>query len=118
MAEAAGDAAARLALAVFVRRAAAGIAAAATALDRLDAVVFTGGIGARAGPIRRRILGRLAILGVERDPAFDVEPAADPATADDVSEPRSGPAIARIVAREDVVIAEATVEIAGGGAAR
>jgi hypothetical protein len=49
---------------------------------------------------------------------FDVEPAADPATADDVSEPRSGPAIARIVAREDVVIAEATVEIAGGGAAR
>ena len=118
LAEAAGDAAARLALAVFVRRAAAGIAAAATALDRLDAVVFTGGIGARAGPIRRRILGRLAVLGVDRDVAFDVPPAADPATADDVSEPRSGPAIARIVAREDVVIAEATVEIAGGGAAR
>jgi acetate kinase len=114
-AEAAGDAAARLALAVFVRRAAAGIAAAATALDRLDAVVFTGGIGARAGSIRRRIVGRLTVLGF--DPEDDFEPSADRETDDDLTERRSGPAIARIVAREDIVIAEATAEIAGGSPA-
>jgi len=113
-AEAAGDAAARLALAVFVRRAAAGIAAAATALDRIDAIVFTGGIGAHAGPVRRRILGRLAILGVERHPALDDELPADPETSDDLAAPRSGPAIARINAREDIIIAEQATSLAGG----
>ena len=39
------QAAAALALAMFVRRVAAGVAAAATALERLDAIVFTAGIG-------------------------------------------------------------------------
>jgi len=41
----AGDAGARLGLQMFARHAAAAIAAATTALDRLDALVFTGGIG-------------------------------------------------------------------------
>lgn len=99
--EADGDEAARLALAVFVRRAAAGIAAAATALERLDAVVFTGGIGEHSAPIRGRILGRLAMLGV--DGARD----ADSTAAEWVLESRTGPAVVVVRAREDVVIAEA-----------
>jgi acetate kinase len=99
--EADGDEAARLALAVFVRRAAAGIAAAATALERLDAVVFTGGIGEHSAPIRGRILGRLAMLGV--DGARD----ADSTAAEWVLESRTGPPVVVVRAREDVVIAEA-----------
>ena len=112
-AEAGGDPAARLALAVFVRRAAAGIAAAATALDRLDAIVFTGGIGAHAGPIRRRIVERLATLGVDPAVGLEVGHDGDPVTADGLVSGRSGPAIVRIVAREDVVIAEQAASIAG-----
>ncbi|MEO5941361.1 MAG: acetate/propionate family kinase [Candidatus Limnocylindrales bacterium] len=114
-AEATGDQMARLALAVFVRRAAAGIAAAATALDRLDAIVFTGGIGAHAGPVRRRILDRLAVVGVERDPAGGFGSGVDHEIADAADEPTSGPAIVRIAAREDVVIAEQAASIAADG---
>ena len=108
-AEADGDDAARLALAVFVRRAAAGIAAAATALPRVDVLVFTGGIGEHSSEIRRRIVGRLSPLGVDglRD--------AEPATAEWVLEARSGPAIAVVRAREDVVVAEAAAALAGRG---
>jgi acetate kinase len=110
-AEASGDEAARLALAVFVRRAAAGIAAAATTLRRLDAIAFTGGIGEHSGPIRRRILGRLATLGVESALA-DEAGRAGAGAADWALESRTGPAIVAIHAREDVVIAEAAASLA------
>ena len=63
-AAAAGDEAAALALAMFADRAAAGIAAAATALPHLDAIVFTGGIGAYAGATRAAIAERLAVISV------------------------------------------------------
>ena len=46
--EARGDEAAALAIEMFVRRAAAGIAAATTHLASVDAIVFTGGIGEHA----------------------------------------------------------------------
>ena len=49
------DERAALALALFVRSVAAAIAATATALPRLDAIVFTGGIGENAGELRARI---------------------------------------------------------------
>ncbi len=116
-AEAADDDAARLALAVFVRRAASGIAAAATALDRLDAIVFTGGIGANAGPIRRRIGGRLATLGVDPAIVDDIGQSGDPETPDSVVVGRSGPMLVRINAREDVILAEQAASVAAGGAA-
>ena len=59
-----GNADAALAVDMFVARAAAGIAGAATGLVRWDALVFTGGIGERAGGVRRDIVSRLATLGV------------------------------------------------------
>jgi acetate kinase len=68
-AEAGGDERSVLALAMFVRRAAAAIAAAATALPRLDAIVFTGGIGSNSAPMRERIASRLGSLGVSPDGA-------------------------------------------------
>jgi acetate kinase len=113
-AEADGDEAARLALAVFVRRAAAGIAAAATALSRLDAIVFTAGIGEHSTEIRSRILGRLGPLGIASDAASGSRHP-EAVTGDWSVERRSGPAILRIAAREDVVIAAAAAGIATGG---
>jgi acetate kinase len=101
VAEAAGDDPAALALELFVRRAAAGIAAAATCLPAIDAVVFTGGIGENSGRMRARIAASLAVLGIPTIPDDDVH-------EDDVlTDPAGAPAVLRIQAREDIVIAEA-----------
>jgi acetate kinase len=96
-----GDRRAALALAIFARRAAEGIAAAATALPRLEALVFTGGIGENAGALRADIVRRLTPLGVDAiDPAESGE--------DRVLNPGRGRvSLLRVEAREDVVIAEA-----------
>ena len=98
-AEEEGDDDAALALELFVRRAAAGIAASASALPVLDAVVLTGGIGENSGPVRARIVGRLAVLGVRRIADEDVREDALLSEVDD------RPAVLRVAAREDVVIA-------------
>jgi len=95
-----GDQRAALAIEIFVRRAAEGIAAAAAALERLDALVFTGGIGENAAHVRARIVQRLAVLGIARIPSA--------AVSDDAVLSPSGasPAVMRIESREDLVIAE------------
>ncbi len=98
---AAGDGNAELAVELFARRTAQGIAAAATALPRLDGLVFTGGIGEHAAPVRARIVGRLGMLGLS--------PSLGDAEGDAVLAARgAGPAVLRVTAREDLVIAEAT----------
>jgi len=56
-----------LALAVYVHRVTAAVAASAAALGGLDAVAFTGGIGEHSALVRTRVCERLAFLG-----AFDV----------------------------------------------
>ena len=104
-AEATGDARAALAIDLFVRRAAAGIAAAATTLPALDVIVFTGGIGEHASSVRTRICARRAGLGVS--PTEDVE-AREGVLVDGVS---GRPAIVVVHSREDVVIAEATAAL-------
>ena len=106
-AEATGDEAAGLALEMFTRRAAAGIAAATTCLPSVDAIVFTGGIGENSAVIRARIAGRLGILGVPPIPTGEMAEDRVLATASGV------PAVLRIESREDIVIAEAVVEVVG-----
>ncbi|HTK45485.1 MAG TPA: acetate/propionate family kinase [Patescibacteria group bacterium] len=64
---AADDAAAVLARDVYVHRLSAGIAAMAAALPRVDAVVFTGGVGENAAEIRARALAGVPFLAVELD---------------------------------------------------
>jgi acetate kinase len=58
---------ARLALGVYVHRLRAGIAAMASALGGLDALVFTGGVGENAPEVRRLAADGLAFLGVAID---------------------------------------------------
>ncbi len=63
------------AIELFCRSVAKEIAAAATVLDGLDAIVFTAGIGEHAAPVRQRICDRLAWLGVRLDPAVNAKSA-------------------------------------------
>jgi acetate kinase len=72
-AAASGDTRAQLALDVFVHRLAKAIAALVTSLDRLDALVFTGGIGENSDLVRRLVLSRLAFLGLTEDPQANAD---------------------------------------------
>lgn len=60
---------ARLALDVFALRVAQGIAAMATHLGGLDDLVFSGGIGSRAAPVRTAVVAYLRWLGLALDEA-------------------------------------------------
>ena len=100
-----GNQRARLAIDMFVSRAAAGIAAIATALPRLDALVFTGGIGERSGSARSAIVRRLRPLGLGALAATDVRNDAV------ISQSESAVAVLRVEAREDAVIARQTAEL-------
>jgi acetate kinase len=100
-----GNKRARLAIEMFVGRAAAGIAAAATALPRLDALVFTGGIGEHSPSVRSAIIGRLVPLGLGPLPASDVRNDAV------ISPSGSAVAVLRVEAREDAVIARQVAEL-------
>lgn len=102
----AGDRAARLALDLFAARAAMAIAAAATWLDRVDAVVFTGGIGEHAGGVRAAIVRRLAVLGAEA--------VGDDEAGGDRMLSGGPPAILRIEAREELVMARAAAGLLSG----
>jgi len=66
-ARARGDARAALAIDVFCYRLAKGLLALGAALERVDALVFTGGIGEHAAPIRAQTLEQLKLLGPRLD---------------------------------------------------
>ena len=108
-AAASGDHRAQLALDIFVRQASQGIAAAAASLSRLDALVFTGGIGEHAAQVRAAITAGLGLLGVAPVAAADV-------SGDGIlSDPASTPAVLRITAREDIVIARRAAQTTSAG---
>ncbi|OOE49999.1 acetate kinase [Salinivibrio kushneri] len=59
---------------VFCHRLAKYVASYTATLDgRLDAIVFTGGIGENSGPIRELVLERLSLLGVDVDKARNLK---------------------------------------------
>jgi acetate kinase len=66
-AAAAGDADCELAVAVFCHRVARSLLGLAAGLERVDALVFSGGIGEHAAQVRVRILGHLGILRPQID---------------------------------------------------
>jgi acetate kinase len=63
------DPRAREAIELFAYRIGRGLGSLAAALGGLDALVFTGGIGEHAGPVRAMACERAAWLGVVLDPA-------------------------------------------------
>ena len=94
---------ARLALAVYAYRIAVAVGAMTVALDGLDAIVFTAGVGERSAFVRERVCVPLRHLGVEVDPVRNraATPDAEVQTAS------SAVRIAVLGAREDVVAARA-----------
>ena len=100
----AGDPVGQLALAVYLHRLRAGIAAMTAALGGLDALVFTAGVGERSAEIRAGATEGLDFLGVAIDPGRNAG-----ATGD--MEISAAGAMARTLvlhAREDLQIAHET----------
>ena len=67
----AGDPAGTLGLAVYVHRLRAGVAAMAAAMNGLDALVFTGGVGEHASEVRADAASGLGFIGVVVDPGLN-----------------------------------------------
>ena len=105
-----GDERAALALGVFTYRLAQAIAAMATSLGGVDALVFTAGIGEGSASFRARVCSRLGFLGVELDPAANDAARGDAEIAADSSSAR----VTVVTAREDVVIARAVFALVSG----
>jgi acetate kinase len=70
------DPRARVAIELFAYRTAREIGSLAAALGGLDALIFTGGIGENAAPVRELVCKHCAWLGVEIDPAANAHHAA------------------------------------------
>jgi acetate kinase len=97
---AAGDADARLALDVYVHRLRAGIAAMVAAMNGLDVIVWTGGVGERAPAVRAEAANGLGFLGVRINHDANLT-----ATGDrDVSARAANVQTLVITAREDLEI--------------
>jgi len=110
-AAAAGHERAQLALEVFVHRLAKAIAALVVGLERLDALVFTGGIGENSVLVRSRVLARLGFLGL----AEDAEANAGHGRAARGRISPDGPVLAMVVPTdEELLIARDTARLVGG----
>ena len=68
-----GHARAALAIDVFCYRLAKAVLALGAGLERIDALVFTGGIGEHAAPIRAQTLAQLRVLGAEVDSSLNAD---------------------------------------------
>jgi acetate kinase len=90
-----------LALGVFTYKVAQAVGAMTTALGGIDALVFTGGIGEHAGPVRTAVCDRLRFLGVELDLH------ANERAAGEISSSHSAVRVHVVPAREDVIVARA-----------
>jgi acetate kinase len=104
---AAGDPASALALEVFVHRVSREIAAAATSLGRLDALVFTGEIGWDQPEIRDAVCRRLALLGVEPPARADLD------TDGAISAPGAVVPVLTVRPREELQLARDTLGALG-----
>jgi len=100
----AGSPGARLAIDVHAHRLRREIAAMAAAMDGLDVLAFTGGIGEHQPAVRAEAAAGLAFLGVAIDPARNADAAGDA----DISAAAAGVRTVVISAREDVEIARQT----------
>jgi acetate kinase len=106
----AGDADARLAIDVYVHRLRGAVAAMAAAMDGLDALVFTGGVGEHAAEVRAAAGGGLAFLGVAVDAGRNGGVEGDA----DVSEADARVRTLVVRAREDLEIAREVRAVLAG----
>jgi acetate kinase len=108
-----GNARARLALDIFCYLLAKAVAALVVPLGRLDALVFTGGIGENSAPVRARVIEQLGFLGLALDPAQNARHGRDQRGRISAG---LRPQALVVPTNEELMIAEDTAEIAGGKA--
>lgn len=106
LARSSSDERARDAVALFIYVAVKHAAALAAVLGGIDTLVFTGGIGERAAPVRAGICGGLAHLGVELDPASNER------GDERISSERSGVRVLVVPTNESLIIARHTRSVA------
>jgi acetate kinase len=101
---------ARLAVEVYLHRLVGGVAAMAAALGGLDVLVFTGGVGENAAPVRARAAAALGFLGVAVDGVHNASASPDA----DVT--ASGATVRTLVlaAQEDLEIATEVASLLDG----
>jgi acetate kinase len=110
-AESKGHERARLALEVFVYRIAKAAAALTAPLGRLDALVFTGGIGENAASVRARVVGLLGALGLALD--ADANAAHGRRTGGRITRAGAGPQALVVPTDEEGMIATDTAALIG-----
>jgi acetate kinase len=103
------DPRARFAVELFIYRIGRELGSLAAALEGVDALVFTGGIGERAVPIRERACRQAGWLGLELDPA------ANAADGPRISADGSRMAAWVIPTDEELMIARHTFDLLQGG---
>jgi acetate kinase len=111
-AEARGDQRAALALSIYCYRLKKYIGAYTAALGRVDALVFTAGVGEHAATIRERALDRMELLGYRLDPQKN---GASDSGARDVAAADSPARILVIPTDEELLIARDTYALACEG---
>jgi acetate kinase len=102
-----GEQAARLALAVHEHRLVTAIAAMAAAMNGMDALTFTGGIGEHSARVRAEAAARLGFLGVAIDQDRNATASADA----DISAEGALVRTLVVTAGEDVEIARAVTDV-------
>jgi acetate kinase len=107
---AAGDERAALALELFCFRAAKAILGMTASLERVEALVFTGGIGENSPWVRRRIIEQTALLGIRFDEAANNRNGID--TNGRISRPDS-PVCLVVPTNEELAIARAVWRLLG-----
>ena len=99
----------RLALAVYVHRLTAAVAAMAAAMNGIDVLAFTAGVGERAPAVRAAAAASLEFLGVGLDRAGNAGAVPDA----DLTAPGARVRVLAIEAREDIEIARQVQELLG-----
>ncbi|MGR0321074.1 acetate/propionate family kinase [Agromyces sp. ZXT2-3] len=107
-AAASGDERARVALEVYAHRIRAYVGAYAAQLGRVDAIVFTAGVGENSADVRARSLAGLEGFGVEVDAARNAERSGE---ARRISTDDSRTAVLVVPTNEELEIARQTLEV-------
>jgi acetate kinase len=108
-ARAQGDERAALAIEVFCYRLAKAVLGLSASLERVDALVFTGGIGENAAAVRAETLGALRVLGAEVD--ADLNAAHGKSENGRITRPESRLLALVVPTNEELVIARETARL-------
>ena len=105
-----GAPAATLARDVYIHHLRSGIAAMASSMDGLDALVFTGGVGENAPTVRGMAIERLSFLGLAVDAHRNEEGSGDR----EIGPAGSTPSVLVVESREELEIARQVRAVIGG----